>query len=91
MNLKWTSALPTSEGCYLWCDFRNGPTHTAFLVVAEFGGTLYASNEEYHFEIRGRKRTKSKKESDAELWTKGLAGSENVEFWCKIPEPQIPQ
>jgi hypothetical protein len=88
--MQWTSALPKEEGYYFWCDFYNGPVLTAILKVEKDCDRWLATNEEYNFEIRGKKRTKSKKESDAELWAKGLAGGEDIEFWCKIPEPQIP-
>jgi hypothetical protein len=91
--MKWTTQLPTEPGRYWYCDFWNKEIPSAVLKVTECNGVLFAEGELFRFEIGGKKRTKRKLETESELWERGIKeghGSE-IEFWCRIPEPEIPK
>jgi hypothetical protein len=90
MKLVFTEKLPDKPGYYYYTNFGE---HTPCVLKVKMDystNTLWASNEEYTFEI------KPKKEKQRELFSEYkediIEGKYKFgdELWCYIPDPYLP-
>lgn len=86
MKLKFTKKLPNKPGFYWYTNF--GEHTPVVLEVSRDYGTqkLFASNEEFSFEIR---KQKSRKLDEGEEYVEGKF-KHGDELWCYIPNPCLP-
>ena len=79
-DLIFTHTLPKRPGFYWFTNFGEH-THTV-LRVTESGGGLWATDEEFCFEVK-----KEKIDKDPDMEVDGHYYGENM--WCEIPVPTL--
>ena len=94
--MKWTTQLPTEPGYYWNREYWNPsyPIGIVRITRREDGKLWQDFNGSFERELLPANFSRLDDETELELWERAIKGENREDweiiFWCRIPEPEIP-